>query len=554
MTRLDASTATDPGKVRSSNQDCALVTDVLVAVADGMGGHAGGEVAARTAVEVLEEAFTGQHTLRGLVAAAQEANRAIHEQSEHHRELRGMGTTLSAVAVVRERSGERLGVVNVGDSRVYLRTSQGFTQLTEDHSLVEEMVRHGELSPAEAASHPHRHILTRALGIDPGVEVDSWLLEPRLGNRLLLCSDGLTNECSDEEIRDLLDANPEPRAAARALVQAALVHGGSDNITVVVADLAPGPPPEPGGSEAVVDGRRAGAAGAAAAADGASTAERRRRRGDEGASSQASAAGAGPTGAMGALVAETAPLAAAAEGARDGRGQQAGRGRPGRRGAPEPVLVPPPGPGAHRKRHAERIVTLWSVLFVLCFLAVLGGVAGFTEWFVQSTYYVGLANGHVAVYQGRPGGLLWFKPKVVELTSTTPAQVFPPFRSELSAGMIQTSFAAAKRVAADLTNASAFLALPTAAGTTVSTTVSTPTTFYTSSTVAAPPTTAKSTTTTLAGTGATAGSSTVAATNGAVAGTSGARAGGATGASTTTSTVTTVPAASATTTAPLAGQ
>ena len=399
MTELLAASATDIGRLRSQNQDCALVADGLVAVADGMGGHAGGDIAARTAVQVLAEAFARERTTNGLVQAAKDANRAILQHSERDRSLRGMGTTLSAAAIVAGRHGEQLAIVHVGDSRVYLRTRAGFAQLTADHSLVEEMVRHGELTADEASIHPQRHILTRALGIDPSVEVDTATFDPVPGSRLLLCSDGLTNECTDAEIAAILDEHEDRAEAAGALVARALAHGGSDNITVVVADLLPASDP------------RGASDGIAAVAPGVPS----RRR---------SAAAPSPP----------PPL------------QATSTRQPGRR--------------ERGRRRVERVVTVWSVLFVLVFVAVIGGAVGFTEWYNNATYFISVARGHVAIFEGRPGGFLWYRPKLIEVMSTTPRQVFAPYRSLLAAGIIETSYGQAQHVASDLTNVNRFLALP----------------------------------------------------------------------------------------------
>src|SRR5205807_1797810 len=156
---------------------------------------------------------------------------------ESNPDQRGMGTTLTAVALVNEDGEERLAVVNVGDSRAYLLQQGELEQLTEDHSLVEQIVRDGRLTPAEAQVHPQRSIITRALGLDPEVEVDSWELTPYKGDRLLLCSDGLTNEVTDDEIATTLRAVSDPEEAAKQLVNEARDHGGNDNITCVVVDV-----------------------------------------------------------------------------------------------------------------------------------------------------------------------------------------------------------------------------------------------------------------------------------------------------------------------------
>jgi protein phosphatase len=152
-----------------------------------------------------------------------------------------MGTTLTAAALVVGNDGRDLvALANVGDSRAYLFTAGQLTRITADHSLAEEKVRYGELTEAEAAVHPHRHILTRALGVAATVDVDLWELHLRTGDRLLLCSDGLTNEVSEQRITAVLGSVADPEAVARQLVDAANDHGGNDNITVVIVDVLVG--------------------------------------------------------------------------------------------------------------------------------------------------------------------------------------------------------------------------------------------------------------------------------------------------------------------------
>ncbi|MDQ2825694.1 MAG: Stp1/IreP family PP2C-type Ser/Thr phosphatase, partial [Actinomycetota bacterium] len=238
MTVLKAGAATDVGRVRQINEDRFLADDVLFAVADGVGGHQAGEVASQTSVETLQRAFAeGEHTTQGLVAAAEAANQAVWQLAQGSREKRGMGTTLTALALVQDDGEEQLGLINVGDSRAYVLKQGELVQLTEDHSLVEELVRDGKLSPAEAQVHPQRSIITRALGMDPHVRVDSWPLTPYRGDRFLLCSDGLTNELSNERIASTLRQLADPQEAAHDLVRQARAAGGGDNITVVVVDV-----------------------------------------------------------------------------------------------------------------------------------------------------------------------------------------------------------------------------------------------------------------------------------------------------------------------------
>ena len=238
MTTLRGGAATDVGRVRQINEDRYLCDESgsLFAVADGVGGHQAGEVAAQTAVETLQETFTDP-TIEGLSSAVQQASEAVWRLAQTASEKRGMGTTLTALALVVQDGDEQLGLANVGDSRAYLLQHGQLEQVTEDHSLVEEMVREGKLTRQEAAVHPQRSIITRALGMEPQIEVDVWQLIPYRGDRLLLCSDGLTNELSDERIAATLRQLADPTDAARDLVRQARAEGGGDNITVVVIDV-----------------------------------------------------------------------------------------------------------------------------------------------------------------------------------------------------------------------------------------------------------------------------------------------------------------------------
>jgi serine/threonine protein phosphatase PrpC len=259
VTVLRSGSATDVGRVRKVNQDLPLEAANLFAVADGMGGHVGGEVAARVAINALLSTFTRAPTTDGLLSAFSEANRSVWQESQDQSELHGMGTTLTAMALVGGADGrDMIALANVGDSRAYVFSEGNITQVTADHSLAEERMRQGEMTEEEAAVHPQRHILTRALGVSPDVEADMWELQLRAGDRIVLCSDGLSNELGLEELGQVLAAEPDPGDAARRLVEAANAHGGADNITVVVVDVLVGE--EGGGAESVVKpiGRRAG--------------------------------------------------------------------------------------------------------------------------------------------------------------------------------------------------------------------------------------------------------------------------------------------------------
>ncbi len=223
--------ASDVGRVRDGNEDAYLVDDGmgLVAVADGMGGHRAGEVASVTALEALRAAINAGHPLRESIESA---NEAVFTKSLTDTSLRGMGTTLTAGTLT---TGGILLVGHVGDSRAYLLHEGELRQVTVDHSLVEELVRDGRLTPDEAAVHPRRSIITRALGVDESVEVDVYPVELTPGDRLLLCSDGLTGMVHFDAIAATLRREEDPNRAAHQLVDAANAAGGEDNITVVVA-------------------------------------------------------------------------------------------------------------------------------------------------------------------------------------------------------------------------------------------------------------------------------------------------------------------------------
>jgi len=222
--------ASDIGQVREGNEDAYLVDEPLFAVADGMGGHRGGEVASSLALETIQRSFRRSGSLGEHV---EEANRSVFERSQLDRNVAGMGTTLTAALV----EGERVRLAHVGDSRAYLFREGELHRLTEDHTLVHRMVREGEISEAEAETHPHRSILTRALGVDPGVQVDEGYVEVAPGDRLLLCTDGLTGMLSEERIREILEETADPHRAVDRFVQEANRAGGVDNITAVILDF-----------------------------------------------------------------------------------------------------------------------------------------------------------------------------------------------------------------------------------------------------------------------------------------------------------------------------
>lgn len=225
---------TDTGRKRQRNEDAYVLRPPLFAVADGMGGAQAGEIASRLATDALNEGEAGGSAEQRVKDLVQSANRRVYERSAEDASVSGMGTTITVALV----DDDRVTIGHVGDSRAYLARAGALEQLTEDHSLVGELMRSGKLSPEEAETHPQRSVITRALGTDPDVDVDVFTLEARPGDVFLLCSDGLTSMVGDETILGTLRDTGDLEHAARALVSEANRGGGEDNITVVCFEIA----------------------------------------------------------------------------------------------------------------------------------------------------------------------------------------------------------------------------------------------------------------------------------------------------------------------------
>jgi PPM family protein phosphatase len=244
---------TDTGRRRRQNEDSFVCGPPLFAIADGMGGAQAGELASRLAAAAIEKGAAAARGEDGVVAVVRAANALIFERAVSDPEVAGMGTT-ATVALVDE-SAETLTVAHVGDSRAYRYRQGVLEQLTTDHSLVGELVRSGRLTEAEAAVHPHRSVITRALGTDAEVEVDTLTLALAIGDVVLLCSDGLSAMVRDDEIVRVLESSGgDPHQAAEALVRAANAAGGDDNVTVVVFELVEGDPAARDARPAAMDG------------------------------------------------------------------------------------------------------------------------------------------------------------------------------------------------------------------------------------------------------------------------------------------------------------
>ena len=238
--------------VRTQNEDSCHAGAGLAIVADGMGGHLAGEIASELAVATVRNACSPAPvgdgdsesvypTLADLVTSVVDANSAIFRSSINDPAHQGMGTTITLLSLLSSESDPTtpsgIGVANVGDSRTYLMRDGELRQVTVDHSFVQELVDTGQLSADAARHHPRRNIVTRALGIEPDVQVDSWRLPIAKGDRYILCSDGLVDEVDDDDIADIIAAHSDPQACANALVERANANGGRDNVTVVIVDV-----------------------------------------------------------------------------------------------------------------------------------------------------------------------------------------------------------------------------------------------------------------------------------------------------------------------------
>lgn len=225
----------DTGRRRRRNEDAFVCAPPLFAVADGMGGAQAGEVASGLAAAVLEEGVGDERGEERVASLIKEANRRVFQRSNEDAATSGMGTTMTVALV--DSSGGTIAFGHVGDSRAYRVRDGRLEQLTDDHSLVGELVRSGKLSPEEAETHPQRSVITRALGTEPDVDVDTFTVDARPDDLYLLCSDGLTDMISAGEIFSVLDGSDDLERAARALIEAANAGGGEDNITVVLFQI-----------------------------------------------------------------------------------------------------------------------------------------------------------------------------------------------------------------------------------------------------------------------------------------------------------------------------
>jgi len=390
-TALRYAARSDVGLVRSSNQDSAYAGPHLLVVADGMGGHAGGDVASSIAVgelSRLEGESHGADAPRHLAEAVRRASAGLADRVREEPALAGMGTTVTALL----RSGDRLALAHIGDSRAYLLRDGGLTQVTRDHTFVQHLVDEGRITPEEAEHHPQRSVLLRVLGdIDSSQELDTSVREARAGDRWLLCSDGLSGMVGDATLHEALAGVPDVGECADLLVQLALRGGGSDNVTAVVADVvdvgtAPSDHTEVVGAAAAQHGRRTGDA--------------------------------------------TSPAARGAALGRPDPGDDDGDGVPD-----EPRRSPWP-----------RLLAGAAVLLVL-----VAGVVAAWRW-SQDQYYVGASEaGQVAVFRGLPQDVGPLRlSSVVEEAGLRLTDLRPVSRDAVSEGITVDDLAAARRVVTTL--------------------------------------------------------------------------------------------------------
>lgn len=358
---------TDVGRARDRNEDAYFGGEHVFAVADGLGGHNAGDVASHLAIESLRSldaraSSAASGSLAGaLTKAVHDANRAVYERAQADAKVRGMGTTLTAVAI----ADGSIHLAHVGDSRCYLLRGGSISQLSRDHTLVARMVAEGKLTAEQAEAHPQRSILTRALGAEPEVDVDSLEIPFLPGDRLLLCSDGLSSVIDEERIRSVIADSKEPDETCRRLVDEANMRGGPDNITVLLIEMAGAPPSPPSAAP---------------------------------------------------------PLPMQAE-------------APARR------------PDRRRRPRVPGRVVVWALVLLLLGL---GGWLGVRTW-VNRSFFVGVADGNVAIYRGLPteiGGVRLAR--VEERTGISIQSVPEWFRPNLAEGIRAKSLAEARAKVRDI--------------------------------------------------------------------------------------------------------
>jgi len=399
----------DVGLLREGNEDSAYAGPRLLAIADGMGGHAAGEVASAVAISAIapldrQNLISDDDMLNALADAVASARATLHDMSESDPAVEGMGTTLTAMLW----AGARVAVCHIGDSRAYLLRDGDLYQITRDHTLIQSLVDEGRLSPAAAANHPQRSLIMRALQGSTDADPDLAMHDAILGDRYLLCSDGLTDVVSDETVHHILSTVPDAEDAVNQLIALAIRNGGPDNITCIVADVVDTAGPVPPSTEARM-------AGAAAGGD------------------------------------ISALLRAATSGAPGVNGTDLGS-------APGASL------NGHRRRHAakadddddsddgfdqprRRWPVVTSSLVVLVVLILAGLYFGYRS--IQGNYYLGADGSHVSIYRGISQKIAFVSLSSVYVQTSVPTSEVP---GDLSLPTTPTSLAKAKATLTQITH------------------------------------------------------------------------------------------------------
>ena len=395
--RLSVGIRTDVGRVRDINEDAYLIKDPLYVVADGMGGHVAGDVAARTAVTVIADQASSASAddPQTLARLLHDANRAILERTRSDPTLQGMGTTCT-LALADEAA---FHIAHVGDSRAYRLRNGRLEQLTDDHTLVGRMVREGKMSAEEAERHPQRSIITRALGSQPEVEVDVFEVEAHAEDCLLLCSDGLSSMLDGESIRRVLADERDPQRAADRLVDLAIEAGGEDNITAIVLSVD--------GTEAP----HAQTVGRSEASDGSAP-----------------------------VVPTSDAVSSPGEEVSDTRGAVLTEQRASARVDTDPIGSPAGEEGRPPSRWGRRLLGL-----VVLLLVVAGAVVA-ARWSISNSWYVGVdPSDSVTIYRGIPEEIAGLDLKSVEQTTNLQLSDLPENRwSEVKQGIKVDSLADAQ--------------------------------------------------------------------------------------------------------------
>ncbi len=395
MTTLSAA-GSHVGKVRANNQDSGYAGEHLFVVADGMGGHAGGDVASALAIQSIahvDRAYeSASDAVQALRSALLEANHELAETVSAHPELAGMGTTVSGFV----RIGDRLALAHIGDSRVYRWRDGVLVQVTKDHTFVQRLVDSGRITAEEAAVHPRRSVLMRVLGdVDLTPDIDVEVLDTRPGDRWMLCSDGLSGYVTEQRVGELLDENPDAAAAVEALIDESLDNGAPDNVTVVIVGIDDSPSSSVGAPIMV--------GSAARPLTYAASASRRSVR--------------LPSLLLHPLTSTTVPADEHFE--------------------PESEEFLRELIAEDARRKVRRRIT-WSVGVLLVAGLVIAALAAGYQW-TQSRYFVGVSNGQVAVFQGVQQSIGPFPLSSVYFESDIDVDALSPFSRERVESTINAS-------------------------------------------------------------------------------------------------------------------